>query len=299
MNEIYIFNIAKLAVKSIINTASIYPKPGLITPLDNNALDGVDYNCLIDSAMSLFQCFINLASAGADTESLKPMDAFTIMKSPAQIGVNDVLRASRGKLSLKGHILLLGLLSAAAGRLLSQKRILTHGALTLTASSFASGLIERELWPLEDQRGTKIFSDSERVYLSYGIEGCRGEAEHGFKMTLKAIESLRRLKATQGQLNFRERCTQTLIDIIAENQDSSLAAHGGITELIRVQDEAKNIIESGGMLSPEGVEAIFNMDKSLRSRGSSPSGSAVILSGALFIMSLAELKLTRSGYNEK
>ena len=249
MNEIYIFNIAKLAVKSIINTASIYPKPGLITPLDNNALDGVDYNCLIDSAMSLFQCFINLASAGADTESLKPMDAFTIMKSPAQIGVNDVLRASRGKLSLKGHILLLGLLSAAAGRLLSQKRILTHGALTLTASSFASGLIERELWPLEDQRGTKIFSDSERVYLSYGIEGCRGEAEHGFKMTLKAIESLRRLKATQGQLNFRERCTQTLIDIIAENQDSSLAAHGGIMELIRVQDEAKNIIESGGMLS--------------------------------------------------
>ena len=299
MNEIYIFNTAKLAVKSIINTASIYPKPGLITPLDNNALDGVDYQCLIDSAMSLFQCFINLASAGSDSEALKPDDAFTIMISPGRIGRNDVLRASRGKLSLKGHILSLGLLSAAAGRLLAQNRILTPGALVLTASSFAEGLIERDLWPLEDLRGKKIFTDGERVYLSYGIEGCRGEVEHGYTMTLKAVESLRRLKATQGQLNFRERCTHTLIEIIAENQDSTLAAHGGITELIKVQDEAKNVIESGGMLTSSGIEAIFNMDKNLRSRGVSPMGSAVILSGALFIMELIEMKLTRSGYDEK
>lgn len=299
MNEIHIFNIAKLAVKSIINTASIYPKPGLITPIDNNALDGVDYQCLIDSAMSLFQCFINLASAGSDTELLKPKDAFTILKSPGQIGHNDVLRASRGKLSLKGHILSLGLLSAAAGRLIAQKRILTHGALALTASSFAEGLIERELWLLEEKRGTKIFTDGERVYLSYGIEGCRGEVEHGYAMTLKAVESLRRLKATQGQLNFRERCTQTLIEIISENQDSTIAAHGGITELIKVQNEAKKAVESGGILTSSGVEAIFNMDKNLRSRGVSPMGSAVILSGALFIMELAELKLTRSGYDEK
>ncbi|MBQ9595243.1 MAG: triphosphoribosyl-dephospho-CoA synthase, partial [Synergistaceae bacterium] len=105
--------------------------------------------------------------------------------------------------------------------------------------------------------------------------------------------------ATQGQLNFRERCTHTLIEIIAENQDSTLAAHGGITELIKVQDEAKNVIELGGMLTSSGIEAIFNMDKNLRSRGVSPMGSAVILSGALFIMELIEMKLTRSGYDEK
>ena len=104
MNEVYIFNTAQLAVKSIILAASVYPKPGLITPLDDKALDSTDFPTLLNSAMSLFQCFINCASAGADTESLKPTEAYTILKSPGKIGINDSLIASRGKLAMKSSL---------------------------------------------------------------------------------------------------------------------------------------------------------------------------------------------------
>ncbi|MBQ7576944.1 MAG: triphosphoribosyl-dephospho-CoA synthase [Synergistaceae bacterium] len=298
MNELFVFNTARLAVKSIIKFASVYPKPGLITPLDNSALDGTDYPTLIDGAMSLFQAFVNFASSGADTESMNPQDSFTILKSSIHIGINDSLRATRGKLSMKGHVLCLGLLTAAAGRLIKQKRILTPGALTLTASSFANGLIARELWTLEEKRGTKIFSQGERAYIAYGLEGCRGEVEHGYNMTLKALEILRRLEATQGQLDFRERVTHALIEIMTENQDTCLTINEGITGLINVQREAKEVIKSGGILTSEGVDAIFRMDKNLRSRGAAPGGSAVIMSSALFISGLANMKLTRSGYDE-
>ena len=298
MNELFVFNTARLAVKSIIKFASVYPKPGLITPLDNSALDGTDYPCLIDGAMSLFQSFVNFASSGADTESLNPQDAFTILKSSIQIGINDSLRATRGKLSMKGHTLCLGLLTAAAGRLIKQKRILTPGALTLTASSFANGLIERELWTLEEKRGTKIFTQGERAYIAYGLEGCRGEVEHGYNMTLKALEILRRLEATQGQLDFREKMTHALIEIMTENQDTCLTINEGITGLINVQRESKEVIKSGGILKSEGIDAIFRMDKNLRSRGAAPGGSAVIMSCALFINELTNMKLTRSGYDE-
>lgn len=297
MGEIFIFNIAKLAVKAIINTASVYPKPGLTTPLDNNALNGSDFPCLVDGAMSLFQCFVNCASVGIDTEKLKPEDAFNILTGPAKIGLNDTLRATRGKLTMKGNVFCLGLLSAAAGRLIKQKRILTPGAIALTASSFVRGIIERELWTL-DEASRKVLSPGEKSWLSYGLEGCRGEAEHGFKETLKAFELLQTLDATQGQLTLREKCTHILISIIAANQDTNIAAHGGITELLRVQDEAKGVMQAGGMLSPEGIEAIFEMDKNLRSRGTAPNGSAVILANALFIPELVKLKLTRSGYDE-
>ena len=298
MNEIFIFNAAKLAVKSIINTASVYPKPGLVTPLDNNALNGTDYPCLIDGAMSLFECFVNCASAGADTENLNPEDAFTILKGVAKIGFNDVLRATRGKLAMKGYIFCMGLICAATGRLIAQKRILTPSALALTASSFARGIIEHELWKLEENPSGKVLTDSEKVYISYGIEGCRGEAEHGFKETMKACEILRQLDATQGHLTIREKLTHTLINIMTENQDTCLAAHGGISELIRVQNEAKSVLEAGGMLTPEGIDAIFEMDKNLHSRGSSPEGSAVILANVLYINELVKMKLTRSGYDE-
>ena len=53
--------------------------------------------------MSLFQCFVNCASVGADTETLKPKDTYTILKRPAEIGVNDCLTSSRGKISMKGN----------------------------------------------------------------------------------------------------------------------------------------------------------------------------------------------------
>ncbi|MBQ9574110.1 MAG: triphosphoribosyl-dephospho-CoA synthase [Synergistaceae bacterium] len=298
MNEVYIFNTARSAVKSIIMTASVYPKPGLITPIDNDALNGNEFPHMIDAGMSLFQCFINMTSAGADTESLSPEDVFVILKSPGKIGVNDSLRATRGKVPMKGHVLCLGLLCAAAGRLLAQHRILTRGALTLTASSFARGIIARELWPLTDTAGFKVLTSGEKAYVSYGLEGCRGEAEHGFQQTVKAVETLRKLEATQGQLNLRERLIHTLLTIMAENQDTNIAANNGIAELMRVQEEAKSVLEAGGMLTPEGVAEVLDMDRALRSRGVAPNGSGVVLACAVFITELMNMKLTRSGYEE-
>lgn len=297
MGEIFIFNIAKLAVKAIINTASVYPKPGLITPIDNSALDGTDFPTLIDGAMSLFQCFVNCASVGIDTENIKPEDAFTVLLGTAKIGLHDVLTATRGRLKMKGSVFCLGLMSAAAGRLIKQKRILTPAAIILTASSFVRGITERELWTLEDSNRT-MFTPGEKAWLSYALEGIRGEAEHGFNETLKALETLRTLNATHSHLTFREKCTHTLINIMAENQDTGIATRKGITELLNVQAEAKKIIKLGGMLTTEGIDAIFEFDNNLRSRGTAPNGSAIILSNALFIPELVKLRLTRSGYDE-
>ena len=298
LNEIFIFNVAKLAVKSMINAASVYPKPGLVTPLDNDALDGTDYPCFVDGAMSLFQSFVNCASAGIETENLKPDDAFTILQGGAKVGADDVLRATRGRLSMRGYVLCMGLLCSAAGRLTAQKRILTPGALTLTASSFVQGIIERELWPVEDAGGGRNLTAGVRAYLSYGLEGCRGEAEHGYTQTLRAVEVMRRLDATQGQLNFREKLTHTLIEIMTANDDTCIAAHAGISGLLKVQDEAKSALNAGGMTTSAGIDAVFEMDKELRTRGISPRGSAVILACAMFIPELGRLRLTRSGYDE-
>ena len=246
----------------------------------------------------MFQCLVNSASAGSDTEAMNPEDAYTILKASSKVGIDDALRSTKGKLSFSGHVFCLGLICAAAGRLIAQERILTSKALALTASSFVRGITERELWTLEDERGTRVFTPGERAYLSYGIEGCRGEAEHGFTETLKAVEMLRKLEATHGHLTLRERITHTLINTMSSLQDSCLAAHGGIAEMIRVQEEAKHVIDAGGMLTTEGIDAVFEMDKNLRSRGSSPRGSAVVLASALYILELIDMKLTRSGYDE-
>ena len=67
---------------------------------------------------------------------------------------------------------------------------------------------------------------------------------------------------------------------------------------MRVQEEAKKALEAGGMITPEGTAAVLDMDKAIRSRGFSPSGSEVILACAVFIPELVKMRLTRSGYDE-
>lgn len=67
---------------------------------------------------------------------------------------------------------------------------------------------------------------------------------------------------------------------------------------MRVQKEAKEVLDAVGMLTPEGVKAVLDMDKHLRSKESAPNGSAVILSCDVLIRELVKIKLTRSGYDE-
>lgn len=292
-HNILIFDIARAAVTSILNAASIHPKPGLTTPLEPSALDGVDFPCLLEGAMGLFPCLVNCASIGVETEELDPSDVMTLLQAVGQQGTRDALQATRGRAALKGHILCLGLLCVSAGRLAAQDRNLTPMALALTASSFARGLVERELKGMGKGRGE--MTTGERAYALYGMEGCRGEAERGFPLTLRAAGALRNLKDTHGHLPLRERAAHVLLQIMAENVDTSLAAREGIDGLLQVQKEAKKALDEGGMLSPAGCESAARLDEDLRRRGLSPRGSAVILASALCLHALGELPAREEG----
>ena len=282
----------------MINVAALYPKPGLLTPLTKSALDGTDFFTLNDGAMALFQCFVNCGAVGSDTENMKPEEAYSILKSPLKIGMQDVLQATRGKISLRGHIFFMGLITAAAGRLIAQRRILTPGALVLAASSFVRGIVQRELWGIDENNNPdKARTAGERAYINYGFEGCRGEAEKGFPIVLAALALLRELEATQSQLDFREHGVHIFISIMSELNDTAIAANNGISELLRVQKEAKKIMDLGGGLTMDGTQQIFEFCKDLDKKGISPKGSALILATAFFIKGITELKQTRSGYS--
>ncbi len=300
MTDLFVFNVAKLAVKSIINVAAVYPKPGLITPLTNSALDGNDFVTLVDGTMALFQALVNCGSVGADTESMKPEEVLSILRSSLKIGEGDILQATKGKMKLRGHVFFMGLFSAAAGRLAAQRRILTPAAIILTASSFARGIVERELWGIDSENNNKnnLLTQSQKAYIQYGAEGCRGEADKGFPNVLEAISLLRELEATHSHLSFREHAAHVLINTMANLEDACLIYHGGISELLKVQNEAKKIINIGGMLSLEGINAIIDLDKKFSSEGFSPRASALILSSAVFVIGISKLKMNRTGYED-
>lgn len=279
MNSLYVFNIARLAVGSLLKEAAVHPKPGLVTPLDNGSHADMDFQNFIDSAMALLPCFLNCASIGLETLELGAEDVLGLLRVTGRQGEWEMLRATGGVNTHKGAIFLLGLLCAAAGRLAAQERESTPRALALTASSFVRGIVGRELADLTLER---CRTAGERAFVLYGLEGVRGEAERGFPTALRAAGRMRELER-HGTLSFRERAAHVLIHIVSENADCNLVARGGLDAMLNVQAEAKEILQAGGMLTPSGRAGIAEMERRLVSRNLSPGGSADILSAALFL----------------
>lgn len=280
MSNLYVFNIARLAVGSLLKEAAVYPKPGLVTPLDNGSHSDMDFQNFIDSAMALLPCFLNCASIGLETLELGAEDVLGLLRVTGRQGEWEMLRATGGVNTHKGAIFLLGLLCAAAGRLAAQERESTPRALALTASSFVRGIVDRELADLTLER---CRTAGERAFVLYGLEGARGEAERGFPTALRAAGRMRELEREHGALSFRERAVHVLIHIVSENADCNLVARGGLDAMLNVQTEAKKILQAGGMLTSSGRAGIAELERRLVSRNLSPGGSADILSAALFL----------------
>ena len=295
MNDILVFNIARLAVKSLLNAAAAWPKPGLVTPLEGAG--GTDFQSVVDGALALLPCFLNCASIGFETEELKPEDTMSLLRPAGLQGEREVEWAVRGSLSFRGSIFFLGLLSAAAGRLFAQKRNLTPMALALSASACVRGCMEQELHSLDPRSAGQ--SAGRRVWLLYGVEGARGEVERGFPLTLRAVDLMKKLEDEHsGFLSARELAAQAFLSILIDNADSALAEASGLEGMLRAQGAARDAFKAGGVLTTDGRAAVEELDKSFRGAGACPRGAMVVLSAALFIRELEGLCPTRTGRAE-
>lgn len=66
-------------------------------------------------------------------------------------------------------------------------------------------------------------------------------------------------------------------------QDTELLHTAGPIGLRHVQAGARGVLEAGGTATEPGTEALRALDADLTSRAWSPSGSAPLLAGALFL----------------
>ena len=283
MDDVFVFSIAQLAVKAVLSVAAAYPKPGLVTPLDDGP-DGADFQTAMDGALALLPCCINCASIGGETADLGPEDVMTLLRPAGKHGERDVLGATQGLRAHRGAVFFMGLLCAAAGRLCAQEMDLNPRALTLTASSFARGIVEKHLGRLASGKpeADRERTQGERAYLACGLKGARGEAELGFGLTLRTASLLKELEP---RLPMRERLAHALLFVLSENEDTALwSGDRGSGGLSLVRETARAALEAGGMMSSAGREAIAAMDRSLRERALAPRGGANVLSAALFAL---------------
>ncbi|SFP75782.1 triphosphoribosyl-dephospho-CoA synthase [Bradyrhizobium sp. Ghvi] len=256
-------DLASLSLKLEVET---YPKPGLVSHVDNGAHRDMDAALLYRSATTLMPFFTELAAAGSEGAGMNRLRAIGVAAERAMLAATDGVNTHRGA------IFGLGLLCAAAGYR------------NVVGISKSLGGLVRERWGDDILSGpVSLRSHGAVAGRRYGAGGARAEAADGFPsvydIALPALRAAREL-APQDEEAVR---VETCMKLIAEVTDTNLLHRGGANGLRFARESAASFLATGGVGSPDWRWRAADIHQAFVTRNLSPGGSADLLAMALFV----------------
>jgi triphosphoribosyl-dephospho-CoA synthase len=263
---LYAEQLGHLASHCLTLEVQTYPKPGLVSHVDNGAHRDMDAALLCLSAETLMPFFSELAAVGAEGAGMNRLRAIGVAAERA------MLAATYGVNTHRGAIFGLGLLCAAAGY---------RNAVGIRKSL---GRLVFERWGDDILSGPVLLRSHGAVASRrYGAGGARAEAADGFPsvydIALPALRAAREL-APHDEEAVR---VQTCMRLIADVTDTNLLHRGGAEGLHFAQASAASFFAAGGVGSPGWRKCAADIHQAFVSRNLSPGGSADLLAMALFV----------------
>jgi triphosphoribosyl-dephospho-CoA synthase len=261
--------VAAVAVDCLRREVATYPKPGLVSHIDNGAHDDMDAALLNCSTETLLPFFIALAEAGAAGHSMDRLRVIGIEAERAMLAATQSVNTHRGA------IFGLGLLCAAAG---------FRQAYGLSARL---GKIVALRWGAQILAGPLVLhSHGAVVGRRYGVGGARMEAAAGFPTLydygLPALWLGRRL-APQDEEAAR---VQLCMALISRLEDTNLLHRGGTNGLDFARQAARSFLAQGGVARSGWRDRAHAIHQDFVARDLSPGGSADLLAMTLFVDAL-------------
>ncbi len=259
-------SLADLAVASLLAELELFPKPGLVSPVDSGSHRDMDFPLLRKSALTLRGAFHQLAEAGAGNAHFADLAAIGLEAETL------MLAATGGVNTHRGAIFSLGLLTAAAARSgdLRSEMLATWGdALQKHAA-----------------RMTGLDSNGARVRRATGIAGARAEAAAGFPSVFDLARPHLHRRLANG-CPARDAAIDTLFVLIAETDDSNILHRGGIEGAAFAKEQACGFLAVGGITHPAWRERAIAIHRAFIDRNLSPGGAADLLAATLFVESLS------------
>ena len=257
--------IGRLAADSLVREVETWPKPGLVSHVDDGAHHDMNAELLRKSARVLEPFFADLAAAGAGGAA---MDRLRVIG----IAAEDVMRTATGGVNThRGAIFGLGLLAAAAG--LRQRYGIAMTLGTIVANCWGDGIATS---PID------LHSHGSQVARRYKIGGARAEAALGFPsiydIALPALAHGRNLAQDEQAARV-----QACMALIAQVEDSNLLYRGGPAGLAFAQRQAAAFLAAGGVGATDWRSGAAAIHDAFVVRRLSPGGCADLLAMALFV----------------
>jgi triphosphoribosyl-dephospho-CoA synthase len=261
--------VARLAVRSLYDELSLYPKPGLVSMIDSGSHGDMDAATFMRSLFSLRHYFAGITAAGMEGAP------FHRLKRLGVAAEERMLQATGGINTHRGAVFCLGMLCAAAGWARAQRQPLTPDAIR-------ASLLDRWGRALAAHAAQTGASHGLTVAARHGASGAREEAALGLPSVFElALPAMTRVQ-TAARCWDRARI-EALFALMAHVSDTNVYYRGGAPGADLVRTMARRFLERGGTAHADWWHYALACHKVFSSRRLSPGGAADLLAATCLL----------------
>ncbi|BDR59089.1 putative 2-(5''-triphosphoribosyl)-3'-dephosphocoenzyme-A synthase [Xylocopilactobacillus apicola] len=270
----------ELAEQALIDEVMVYPKPGLVDPLNHGSHPDMDVFTFVASAVSLRAYFEEITELANNFTAANLPKLFQQVRLAGIKAEQTMFKATNGINTHKGAIFSLGILLTASAYTLSSTGCIELDEIAQTVKVMLKGLTKNDFRNL-DQKPLDELTAGELEYKKYGLTGSRGEAEAGFPVVFKKSLPFLLTKSNQSR---NSQLIDTLMQIVLTTKDSNLIKRAGNLEIVDwAEAQASRYFELGGSQTEEGYLFLRNLDDVFTQQHLSLGGSADLLILTIFL----------------
>lgn len=269
--------IENLGMKALVYEVLITPSPGLVDRNNSGAHKDMDIFTFMDSIFSWSDYLYKSTEAGYNYSGRDYHEILDVIR-PLGIEAEKSMAAATDNVNThKGAIFIFGILSAAIGSLKREGKELTVDNITNRGGEISSEILK----DFDKDFQNEDLTYGEFQYIQYGSYGIRGEVKDGFpsiKMAYKVLEE----NLKEG-LSLEKSLGESLLELMGTVFDSNVVGRRGLNGLEILRNGQKEIVDSGGYKTSEGIEKLEEIDKRFIRENISPGGCADLCGATLFL----------------
>jgi triphosphoribosyl-dephospho-CoA synthase len=270
-NDAFCAATARLAVRCLYDELMLYPKPGLVSPVDNGSHQDMNAATFMRSLFALRHYFRDICRAGMEGAD------FSALKKLGVAAESRMLQATAGVNTHRGAIFSLGLLCAAAGRLRA-----------LGLAPTAPHLRQQLLAGWGEQLNAHIQADALQSHglnatAAHGASGARQEGALGLPSVFEIGLGTLRATLAAGR-SVRLARIDALFALMAQVSDTNVIHRGGPAGAETVRRQARAFIANGATAAPRWEADALACHHRFVSENLSPGGAADLLAASCFVL---------------
>lgn len=281
-NQAFCRTLARLAVRSLHQELVLYPKPGLVSLVDNGSHADMTAATFLRSLFSLRHYFARIAQAGLEGAPFHSLQRLAISAEER------MLRATGGINTHRGAIFALGMLCAALAYCRGRKMPLQPATVRATLLIQWGDALARHSGATVATIATEAPSHGQRVAMEHAVGGAREEGALGFPAVFEvALPQLAQTLA-QGR-SWHEAKIDALFALMAHISDTNVYHRGGADGATLVRSRSAAFLAAGGTASADWEARALACHRLFVARRLSPGGAADLLAAACLMHQASQL----------